>query len=53
MFGIPFIGGGGNPLLFGLAFGVFFVVNLVLQFFTGGLEEIFPTTEMMEMMTEG
>lgn len=50
MFGIPFLGGlGGNPLFFILAYGVFFTINLVLQFVTGGLTDLFPTEMMTEM----
>ena len=49
MFGLPFLGNGAGGLIGGaLIYGVFFVINLVLQFFTGGLTDIFPA-EMAAM----
>lgn len=45
MFGLPF-GGGGGILGALLSYGFFFFINLVIQFFTGGLSDLFPT-EMM------
>lgn len=40
-------GGGSGGLLGGAAlYGFFFVLNLVIQFFTGGLADIFPTETM-------
>ncbi len=47
MFGLPFGGGGGGIIGALFSYGIFFVLNLVLQFFTGGLSELFP----MDMMT--
>lgn len=41
-------GGGPGGLLGGaVIYGVFFVINLVIQFFTGGLSDLFPTDTMM------
>lgn len=39
---LPFLNFGG----FGGLFGIFFIINLIIQFFTGGLAELFPTTTM-------
>lgn len=36
---LPFLNFGG----FGL-FGIFFIINLIIQLFTGGLNDLFPTT---------
>lgn len=47
MFGIPFLGNGAGGLVGGaVLYGVFFVINLVIQFFTGGLSDIFPAETM-------
>jgi len=51
MFGLPFLGGGGGGIFGSLiTFGFFFVINLVFQFFTGGLSELFPMETVMEAM---
>ncbi|MBK8269243.1 MAG: hypothetical protein IPK83_13430 [Planctomycetes bacterium] len=41
MFGLPFLGGGGG--IFGLlpVYAIFFVINLILQLFTGNLNDLF------------
>lgn len=39
MFGLPFLGGGIFDLL--PLYGIFFVINLVLQLVTGGLDALF------------
>ncbi|HPF39763.1 MAG TPA: hypothetical protein P5081_11395 [Phycisphaerae bacterium] len=40
-------GSGGGLLGGALIYGVFFVINLVIQFFAGGLTDLFPTETMM------
>lgn len=30
-----------------LSYGLFFIINLIIQFFTGGLSDIFPTDTTM------
>lgn len=30
-----------------LSYGFFFILNLIIQLFTGGLSELFPTDTMM------
>ena len=38
---MPF-GLGGSPVFF-VAFGIFFVINLIIQLLTGGLDEVLMT----------
>ena len=50
MFGFPSLGGGPGGIIGGiLIFGVFFVINLVFQLITGGLNDLFPTEMAMTM----